>query len=145
MPRRHLSRRQFLSKAGMGIAWAVLGFPKPSLGQPSRQRFSVIYFTKFLRGLNPEEIARVVKGMGLDGLDLTIRRGHCVNPDNLDGQPGRGFAQSDGSLEKGGRVGADGFHRNELDRSQSSDGEAYLGGVRRRRYRQCQDRVLAVE
>ncbi len=84
MPRGHLSRREFLSTSGTGIAWAVFGTARLSLGQPSRRRFSVIYFTKFLRGLNPEEIARVVKGMGLDGLDLTVRRGHCVNPENVE-------------------------------------------------------------
>jgi len=43
----------------------------------------VIFFTKFLKGLNPEEIGTVAKELRFDGLDLAIRQGHCVNPNNV--------------------------------------------------------------
>jgi sugar phosphate isomerase/epimerase len=83
MPGAPLNRRDFLKKSAAGVALLSLGGIGRSAGQPSGRRYSVIYFTKFLRGLGPEEIARVLKGMSLDGLDLTVRRGQCVNPQNV--------------------------------------------------------------
>jgi len=44
----------------------------------------LIYFTKFLQGLSAEEVGRTAKRLGFDGLDLAIRRGQCVNPDNVE-------------------------------------------------------------
>jgi L-ribulose-5-phosphate 3-epimerase len=43
----------------------------------------VIYFTKFLKGLNAEQVAQTARGFGFDGLDLAIRKGQAVNPDNV--------------------------------------------------------------
>jgi sugar phosphate isomerase/epimerase len=43
----------------------------------------LIYFTKFLKGLTVPEIATVIKGMKFDGLDLAIRKGQAVNPENV--------------------------------------------------------------
>jgi len=43
----------------------------------------VIFFTKFLKGLSPEEIGAVAKKLKFDGLDLAIRQGQCVNPANV--------------------------------------------------------------
>jgi sugar phosphate isomerase/epimerase len=54
-----------------------------SSGESTKGRGSVIYFTKFLHGLQAEEIARLVKELGFDGLDLAVRNGQCVNPDNV--------------------------------------------------------------
>lgn len=43
----------------------------------------VIYFTKFLAGLGPEEIGETAAGLGFGGLDVAIRRGHAVTPANV--------------------------------------------------------------
>lgn len=83
MPHGTLNRRDFLRRSAAGIAGlALTGAHRLSHKAPSR-RNSIIYFTKFLRGLGPEEIARVVRGMEMDGLDLAVRRGQCVNPQNV--------------------------------------------------------------
>jgi len=42
----------------------------------------VILFTKFLKGYCVEEIGEIANGVGVDGLDLAIRQGQCVNPEN---------------------------------------------------------------
>jgi sugar phosphate isomerase/epimerase len=41
-----------------------------------------VYFTKTLQTLGVEELAAFCKEVGLDGLDLAVRPGHPVNPDN---------------------------------------------------------------
>lgn len=43
----------------------------------------VLYFTKFLKGKRPEQIGEAARRLGVDGLDLTIRAGHAVNPSNV--------------------------------------------------------------
>ncbi len=42
----------------------------------------VIFFTKFLRGLGVEQLGESAKRLGFDGLDLAVRAGHCINPEN---------------------------------------------------------------
>lgn len=43
----------------------------------------LIYFTKFLKGRGTEEIGEIARGLGFDGLDVAVRAGQCVNPDNV--------------------------------------------------------------
>lgn len=43
----------------------------------------LIYFTKFLVGFSCEKVAESAKGLGFAGLDLAIRPGQAVNPDNV--------------------------------------------------------------
>ncbi|MCX8036065.1 MAG: sugar phosphate isomerase/epimerase [Candidatus Sumerlaeia bacterium] len=43
----------------------------------------LIFFTKFLTGLTAKEVGETAKRLGVDGLDLAIRKGQCVNPDNV--------------------------------------------------------------
>jgi sugar phosphate isomerase/epimerase len=43
----------------------------------------VIFFTKFLKSLNPEQIGEAVRPLRVDGLDLAIRGGYTVNPSNV--------------------------------------------------------------
>jgi sugar phosphate isomerase/epimerase len=43
----------------------------------------LIYFTKMLKGLDAGGIAVTAQTLGVDGLDLAIRAGQCVNPDNV--------------------------------------------------------------
>lgn len=42
----------------------------------------LIYFTKFLKGYSPQKVGETAKAMGFDGLDLAIRPGQCVEPEN---------------------------------------------------------------
>jgi len=83
MPDRTLNRRDFLRRSAAGIAALALAGAGGSSQKASSRPCSIIYFTKFLRGLGAEEMARAVKGMGMDGLDLAVRRGHFVNPHNV--------------------------------------------------------------
>jgi sugar phosphate isomerase/epimerase len=41
-----------------------------------------VYFTKFLQSLDVKGLASFAKEVGLDGLDLVVRPGYPVNPDN---------------------------------------------------------------
>ncbi len=41
-----------------------------------------VYFTKSLQGLDVKGVAAFCKEIGLDGVDLTVRPGYPVNPDN---------------------------------------------------------------
>jgi len=43
----------------------------------------LIYFTKFLAGLSAKEVGDTAKRLGFDGLDLAIRKGQCVAPENV--------------------------------------------------------------
>jgi len=43
----------------------------------------LIFFTKSLQGMDVETTGREVKTMGFEGLDLAVRPGYCVNPDNV--------------------------------------------------------------
>ena len=77
-----LTRRDFLRTAAGFAALSVAGGSAES-PESSPRHNAIVYFTKFLRGLSPEEIAETVKGMGFDGLDLAVRAGQSVNPDNV--------------------------------------------------------------
>ena len=43
----------------------------------------IILFTKFFETLAPEALGEHVAGLGYDGLDLTVRPGYPINPDNV--------------------------------------------------------------
>jgi len=42
-----------------------------------------VFFTKQLKGMDVQATGQEVKGMGFHGLDLAVRDGYCVNPDNV--------------------------------------------------------------
>ncbi len=44
----------------------------------------LVYFTKFEQGLSPAEMAAKARAAGLDGLDLAVRDGMAVNPENVE-------------------------------------------------------------
>jgi sugar phosphate isomerase/epimerase len=77
-----LCRRDFFRSTAAVIAGFALSSVSDFAAAENRSN-PIIYFTKFLHGLSPEEIARVVKNIGFDGLDLAVRKGQCVNPDNV--------------------------------------------------------------
>ncbi len=82
MFRREMTRRDFLRGAALGVAGLSVSSALLAEETPSR-RNALIYFTKFLQGLSPGEMAPIVKGIGFDGLDLAVRRGQTVNPGNV--------------------------------------------------------------
>ena len=43
----------------------------------------IILFTKFFETLAPEALGEYVAELGYDGLDLTVRPGYPINPDNV--------------------------------------------------------------
>jgi len=43
----------------------------------------LIFFTKSLKGMDVETTGREIKDMGFEGLDLAVRPGYCVEPDNV--------------------------------------------------------------
>ena len=44
----------------------------------------IIFFTKFLRGHDVQRTGEIAKRLGFDGLDLAVRAGHCINPENAE-------------------------------------------------------------
>ena len=46
----------------------------------------VVRFTKYWRGLSIGEMGERAAMLGYDGLDLAVRRGHAINPDNVAGE-----------------------------------------------------------
>jgi len=52
----------------------------------------LIFFTKSLKGMDVETTGREVKGLGLEGLDLAVRPGYCVNPENVASELPRALA-----------------------------------------------------
>jgi len=51
--------------------------------QPRKPALNLIYFTKFLAGMNSRQIGDHAKRLGVDGLDLAVRSGQAVNPENV--------------------------------------------------------------
>jgi sugar phosphate isomerase/epimerase len=45
--------------------------------------YKLIYFTKFLKGMSVPEIAKKVQALKFDGLDLAVRKGQTVHPENV--------------------------------------------------------------
>src|SRR5438105_8874820 len=73
--RHNMDRRQFL--AG-GLAFASgSAAAAPSLAS------RVCLFTDHLAGFSYEEVARMLKQLGVAGPDLTVRRGGLVDPDKV--------------------------------------------------------------
>ena len=75
-----LSRRAFL--AG-GAAAAALMTRTPALAEEGAVRPPVCVFSKHLQHLDYEELASTCKALGLDGVDLTVREGGHVLPENV--------------------------------------------------------------
>jgi L-ribulose-5-phosphate 3-epimerase len=73
-----VSRRRFLA-AGMtsAVLTATASGRKPG-GEPP-----ICVFSKHLQHLGYGEMAKACKGLGLDGIDLTVRKGGHVAPENV--------------------------------------------------------------
>ncbi|HPU97280.1 MAG TPA: sugar phosphate isomerase/epimerase family protein [Candidatus Hydrogenedentes bacterium] len=81
-------RRAFLAAAGMAAAGMVM--MKASPGHAARAEAAdtsrkppVVIFSKYLQFLDYRELAKTCRELGLDGVDLTVRSGGHVLPENV--------------------------------------------------------------
>src|SRR5688572_6884376 len=74
-----LSRRSFIQIAAGA---AAVGIASPDVGAQRDAGFrgSLCFFSKHLPRMNARELGRAVKGLGFDGVDLTVRPGGHVDP-----------------------------------------------------------------
>src|SRR5688572_31266570 len=74
-----LSRRSFIQIAAGA---AAVGIASPDVGAQRDAGFrgSLCFFSKHLPRMNARELARTLKGLGFDGVDLTVRPGGHVDP-----------------------------------------------------------------
>nr|AUN35815.1 putative signal peptide prediction protein [uncultured bacterium] len=86
-------RRGFLDaslKASLGVALAGALSPQASQGEESKSaparpigRAKVGIFTKSFQDRSIEDVCRIFKGIGVDGLDLTVRKGGHIDPKDV--------------------------------------------------------------
>jgi len=74
------SRRDFLGAASAAIAIAS-GSPSSGAVVPSGYNGKLCFFSKALQSMDWKRLAEAVKGMGFDGVDLTVREGGHVAPE----------------------------------------------------------------
>ena len=84
-----MERREFLKLAGVGVAGSTLmsGLAPGSVlaGEPGGMRVPGIHlFSKCLQFLDYQELALTAAALGLQGLDLTVRSGGHVEPENFE-------------------------------------------------------------
>ncbi len=84
-----MDRRKFLSAVGKGVIGGAL-IPGPLVGTAQAREASDMklpnfhLFSKVLQFLGHAEMADAAVELGLDGLDLTVRPGGNVNPENFE-------------------------------------------------------------
>src|SRR5688572_29603842 len=73
-----LSRRSFIqaTAGAAAVGFSTLG----ANAQRAGFRGSLCFFSKHLPRMNARELARTLKGLGFDGVDLTVRPGGHVDP-----------------------------------------------------------------
>jgi len=78
-----MDRRNFIKTAGM--AGMAIPLSNISLETPlAKPEMPICIFSKQLQWLNYDETARVIKEIGFDGVDLTVRRGGHVKSENVE-------------------------------------------------------------
>jgi sugar phosphate isomerase/epimerase len=78
-----MNRRQFVraaSAAGLGVAVSGHGLLDDAAAEPGRMAY--VFFSKTLRGQSVDELIESLRRMGADGVDLAVRPGYVVDPDN---------------------------------------------------------------
>jgi len=80
---RVFSRRRFLTM--VGLAGAGLPFFRPvATGKPAKNESPVCIFSKHLQFLDYTAMAETAADIGFDGVDLTVRPGGHVSPENVE-------------------------------------------------------------
>ena len=78
------NRRDFIKKSAVAGLGSGFLFSAPKIHKPAFQVASKInVFSKHLQFLDYEEMARMVAKVGFDGVDLTVRPGGHVFPENV--------------------------------------------------------------
>lgn len=78
-----MDRRNFMKTAGM----AGMAIPLTNISLANAKEnteMPICIFSKHLQFLNYEEAAEAAKAIGFDGMDLTVRRGGHVKPENVE-------------------------------------------------------------
>lgn len=87
LSQRKTTRREFLKSAGQaGLFLTVagsMGSVFPAMGAAATDR-KICIFSKHLQWLDYEEMARTAADIGFDGVDLTVRPGGHVLPQNVE-------------------------------------------------------------
>lgn len=79
------SRRHFVKQTGLliGAAPLLAGFNPIFQGREHQINLKVHLFSKHVQFLNYEEMAAQIAAAGFDGVDLTVRKGGHVEPENV--------------------------------------------------------------
>lgn len=79
-----ISRRRFITTTALtGAALPFTGFPASKAGSGNARRFKIYYFTKDLDRYETGFMAETLAMTGVDGLDITVRRGGRVEPERV--------------------------------------------------------------
>jgi len=71
-----MHRRRFLTATALSVA-------APAFAQPNHKPGPLCFFSKHLAALSPREMARRLKAIGYQGIELTVRPGGHVLPDKV--------------------------------------------------------------
>ena len=78
-------RRNFIHQITAGSSLIALGMPSGLFAGPLKNQIKGVHiFSKHLQFLDYDEMARKAKEIGFDGLDLTVRPGGHVEPENVE-------------------------------------------------------------
>lgn len=77
----NVSRRHFMAATAAAVGLAANGAHAEGEGKPKGP--SICVFTKYLQFLDYAALGKTCKAVGLDGVDLTVRKGGHVEPDKV--------------------------------------------------------------
>lgn len=83
-----MKRRQFVKKSGGALIFTALAPGMRSMNLPEKHTVETPYiciFSKHLQWLGYEEMAAFAREIGFTGIDLTVREGGHVEPENASG------------------------------------------------------------
>lgn len=79
-----IDRREFI-KTGSILTAGAVSIPKifASVPIPKTGAYPICVFTKCLQFLDYDHLGETIANIGFDGADLTVRKGGCVQPENV--------------------------------------------------------------
>ena len=77
-------RRRFIRQITAGSSLLTLGIPQKILAVSNSQIKGIHIFSKHLQFLDYDRMAQKAKEIGFDGLDLTVRPGGHIEPENVE-------------------------------------------------------------
>jgi sugar phosphate isomerase/epimerase len=75
------TRRQLLAGTGIGVTSRLMAQFRPGNGPKARATPAVCIFSQILVKLPYDDLGPVLRGLGLDGCDLSVMRGGHINPE----------------------------------------------------------------